>query len=92
MLPGLSCLHPMLGSATAVVSDSVTPGVVVGQAPVHGMLQGRVLGWVAVPSCRGSSRPRIELAFLMCPALAGRFFTTGFTWEAHSLHIKSAVS
>ena len=27
--------------------------------------------------------PRIEPASLISPALAGRFFTTGATWEAH---------
>ena len=28
----------------------------------------------------------IEPAFLMSPALAGRFFTTSTTWEAHLYH------
>ena len=40
---------------------------------VHGILQGRVLEWIAISSSRGSSRLRIELA---SPPLAGRFFTT----------------
>ena len=40
-------------------------------SPVHGILQARILEWVATPSCRGSSRPRIKLASLMSPALAG---------------------
>ena len=30
--------------------------------------------------------PGIELAFLMFPALAGRFFTTSTTWEAQIRH------
>ena len=29
-----------------------------GGSSVHGILQARILEWVAVPSCRGSSRPR----------------------------------
>ena len=41
---------------------------------VHGILQARILEWVAVPSSRES---------LMSPALAGRFFTPSATWEAH---------
>ena len=46
---------------------------------VHGILQARILGCVTMPSPRGSSQPEIEP---VCPALAGRFFTTGATWEA----------
>ena len=41
---------------------------------VHGILQERILKWVAMP--------RIEPASLMSPALAGGFFTTSATWEA----------
>ena len=43
----------------------------------------RILEWVATPSSRGSSRPRIEPASLRPPALAGRLFTTSAIWEAH---------
>ena len=46
---------------------------------VHGILQGRILEWVSMASCGGSSHPGIELAYL---ALAGRFLTTSATWEA----------
>ena len=52
---------------------------------VHGMLQARTLGWIAVPSSRGSSQPRDQMS-LMSPALAGRFFTTRATWEALLTH------
>ena len=38
---------------------------------VHGILQARILEWVAMSSSRGSSPPREE-----SPALAGGFFTT----------------
>ena len=44
------------------VSDSFsTPWTVACQAPlssVHGILQARILGWVAISSSRGSSQPR----------------------------------
>ena len=40
---------------------------------VHGILQARILEWVAMPSCRASSRRRAEPS---SPALTGRFFTT----------------
>ena len=36
---------------------------------VHGILQAKVLKWVAIPSSRGSSPPRIEPVYLMSPAL-----------------------
>ena len=39
---------------------------------VHGILQARILEWIAMPSSRGSSQPRN----LMSPALAAEFFTT----------------
>ena len=39
---------------------------------VHGILQARILEWVAMPSSRGSSRPR-DLNRISCTA--GRFFT-----------------
>ena len=49
---------------------------------VHGILQTRILEWVAGPSSRDLPDPGIEPASLMSPALAGEFFTTSTTWEA----------
>ena len=46
---------------------------------VHGILQARKLEWVAMPSSKGSSQPRVSLT---APPLAGRFFITSTTWEA----------
>ena len=43
---------------------------------VHGILQARILEWVAMPSSRDLSSPGTELVSLMSPALAGGFFTT----------------
>ena len=37
---------------------------------------------VSFPSPGDLPNPGIELASLMSPVLAGRFFTTGATWEA----------
>ena len=51
---------------------------------VCGILQARILEWVAMPSSRGIfPYPGIEPASLTSPALAGKFFTTRATWEAH---------
>ena len=49
---------------------------------VHGVLQARILEWVAIYFSRGFSQPRIEPASLMSPALASRLSTTSTTWEA----------
>ena len=54
---------------------------------VHGILQARILGWVAMPLSGGifptqGSNPR-----LLC-LLAGGFFTTSITWEAHKRQVK----
>ena len=48
---------------------------------VHGILQARILEWVAMPSSRGSSLPRDRTLSLMSPERAGRFFTVSATWE-----------
>ena len=53
--------------------DGSLPG-----SSVHGTLWARVLGWVAMPSSRGSFDSGIEPASL----LAAGFFTASATWEA----------
>ena len=53
-----------------------TPWTVACQAPLSvGILQARILEWVAMPSSRDLPNPGIEPASLMSPALVGRFFT-----------------
>ena len=47
-----------------------------------GILQARVLQWVAMPSSRGSSKLGIEPESLMSPTLSGGFLTSSATWEA----------
>ena len=46
---------------------------------VHGILQARILEWVAMASSRGSSRPRDQT---QVSCIAGRFFTMWASWEA----------
>ena len=50
---------------------------------VHGVLQGRILEWAAMPFSRGASQLGTQPASLMSPALADRFFTTNATWKAN---------
>ena len=47
--------------------DSSPPG-----STVHGILQARMLEWVAMPSSRGSSQPRDQTQVSL---ITGRFFT-----------------
>ena len=49
---------------------------------IHGILQARILEWVAISSPGDRPNPEIKLISLTSPALAGRFFTAGVTWEA----------
>ena len=49
-------------------TDCSPPG-----SSIHGILQARILEWVAIPFSRGSSRPR-NWTCISC--IAGRFFTT----------------
>ena len=46
---------------------------------VHGILQARILEWVAVPFSRGSSQPRDRM---QVSCIAGKFFTSWATREA----------
>ena len=63
--------------------DSLWP---LGHSPpgssVHGILQARILEWIAISYSRGSSYPGIESGSLASPALADEFFITSTTWEA----------
>ena len=49
---------------------------------VHGILQARILEWVALPFSRGSSQPR-DGTSVSC--IAGGFLTIHTTWEAHEV-------
>ena len=52
---------------------------------VHGILQARVLGWIAMPSSRGSAWPRDPTQSPVFPTLIGVFLTHWATWEVHFL-------
>ena len=54
---------------------------------VHGILQARILEWVAMPSSRGSSQPRdrTHVSYVSC---IGRWvFTTSVMWEALLIYV-----
>ena len=56
---------------------------------VHGILQGRILEWVAIPFSKGSCWPR---DWTQVPCTAGRFFTIWVTKEALYYLANSYVS
>ena len=84
----------MLGTQSCLTlcnpMDCSLPG-----SSVRGILQARMLEWVAMPSSRDLPNPGIEslmsptlnpwIEFLMSPALAGGFIATSATWEAPEL-------
>ena len=74
-------LSSCMGSCFSHAWLCVTPWTTAHQAPLSmGILQARILEWIAMPFPRGSSQPRIKPASLVPPALAGGLFTTSATW------------
>ena len=64
----LSCLSPV---ELCDLTDCSLPG-----SSVHGILQAKILEWVASLPPGGLPNPEIELMSSASSALAGRFFTT----------------
>ena len=61
----------------------VTPRTLAHQAPVHGILQARILEWVAMSSSRGSSRPRDQTC-VSC--IDTQILYHWVTWEVHVIN------
>ena len=67
----------------SVVSDSLRlHGLYLPGSSVHGILQARILEWVAISFPRGSSQPRDRIQVSL---IAGRFFTIWATREARDI-------
>ena len=80
---GITSLSAELGKVLVIQSsptlfDSMDSSL--SGSSVHWILKARILQWIAIPSSRGSSKPR-DRTWVSC--IAGRFFTIWFTWEAH---------
>ena len=58
----------------------------------RGILQARILEWVAIPSPGDLLDAGMELTSLISPALAGGFFTTSTTWEVLAAKLLSLFS
>ena len=81
------CVHVKLLQSCPTLWDPMDyspPG-----SSVHGILQARILEWVAMPFSPGDlPNPGVKRRSFLSPALAGRFFTTSATWKAQ---IKASV-
>ena len=74
---GLPCSLPGDFPTLCVPMDCDLPG-----SSVHGILQARILEWVAMPSSRGFSRPRDQTCIFCGSCITGRFFATQPPGEA----------
>ena len=48
---------------------------------LRGILQARIMEWLAIPSCRRSSQPRDQTQISCVFCIAGGFFSQWATWE-----------
>ena len=78
-LPNLKCAKSLQSCLTLCKTmDCSQPGYF-----VHGILQARILEWVAMSSPLGDfSNPEMEPTSFMSSALVGGFFITSTTWKA----------
>ena len=74
------CFH-CFSISLSCVQLLATPWTIARQAPLSmGILQARILEWIAMPSCKGSSQHRDRT---QVSRIAGRFFTVWATKEAY---------
>ena len=67
------CIHAKFLQSCLILCDLIDcspPG-----SSVHGILQARILEWVAMPYSRGSSQPRDRTCLFCRSCIAGRLFT-----------------
>jgi len=73
------CSAPQSWPTLGNLLDCSPPG-----SSVHRIFQARILEWVAFSFSRGTlPDPGIKLASPVCPALAGRLFTTASPGKSH---------
>ena len=87
-----SWLTDCLPACAKSLQSCQTPGTAAPPGPsVHGILQARILEWVAMPSSKGSSQPRAcyqsrNPTYISCvSSIAGGFVAFWATWEAQLL-------
>ena len=75
-------MHMCCAVLSHFLSDCMTMDCSPPGSSVHGILQARILEWVAGPPPGDLPDPGIKATSFMSPALAGRLFTTSATWDA----------
>ena len=92
MLRANLCLVVLSWPALCDFMDCSPPGF-----SVHGILQARIVEWIAIPFCRGSSRPRyqiwspaLQVDFLPCepPGKPGNWFIFSSKFICWSLNFQ----
>ena len=77
--------NPLCAESLSHVWLFVTPWTITHQVPLSmRIFQARILEWVAMPSSRGFSQPRVQT---QVSSIAHRFFTIWVTREAHKKQI-----
>ena len=76
------CMHAKLLQSCLTLCDPMDPSPP--GSSVHGILQARILEWVACPPLGDLPNPGTEPVYLMSPALTGEFYATSATWEAQT--------
>ena len=71
-------MHAKLLQSCPTLCDPMDPSPP--GSSVYGMLQARILEWVAMPSSGNQQDLEIKPVSLMSPALAGKFFAIRTTW------------
>ena len=79
----LECVCVLVAQSCLILCDLMDCSLL--GSSVHGILQARILEWVAISFSRGSSHPR---DWTRSPALAGRFFTI---WASKVVGLKKSV-
>ena len=75
-----TCMHAKPLQSDLTFCECGPPG-----SSVHGILQARIIEWIAGPSSGDLPNPGFEPTSLTSLALAGRFVTTSTTWEVFNL-------
>ena len=85
-----ACTHAKLLQSCSTLCNPMDCSPLV--SSVHGILQARILEWVAKPSSRGSSQPRDQTHISYVSCIAGGFFTTEPPGKPSKLSTASQVS
>ena len=68
-----ACMHTRSFQSCSTLWNSVACSLP--DSPIHGVLQARILKWVAMPSSRESALPRDQIWISCSSCIAGGFFT-----------------